>query len=158
MTYNLLPVDYETEKDLAAEDLEEESTVRYPNGIAFDYEAGDFRRDGKHNLLDSDGIESWKSWCINCLQTERYKHLAYSDGYGVDLDAVFEAETREEAESVLVREVTEALLADPYQRTQYVSEVECAWQAPDAVTAHIIIQGIDDVTIDITAYLTKGGT
>lgn len=158
MAYNLLPVEYDTEKDLAVEDLEEESTVRYPNGIAFNYESGDFCRDGKNKLMDSNGIESLKSWCIDCVHTERYKHLAYGDGYGIDLDAVFEAETREEAESVLVREVTEALLADPYQRILYVSEVECTWQAPDSVSVHIIIQGVDDATIDITVYLTKGGT
>lgn len=157
MSYNLMPVGYESEKDLTVEDLTEESAVRYPNGIAFDYEAGDFRRDGKNKLLDSTGIESWKSWCINCLMTERYKHLAYSTDFGIELDAAFRAASREEAESILTREITEAIMADPYERARYVSEIEFSWEAPDAVLVDVSIQGIDDVSIDVTAYITKGG-
>lgn len=157
MAYNLMPVSYETEKDLGIEDITDESAGRYRNGIAFDYEAGDFKRDGKNKLLDSDGIESWKSWCINCLQTERYKHLAYSSDFGIEMDPVFNATSREEAESHLTRQITEAIMADPYERAKYVPEIEFTWEAPDEIRADVTIQGIDDVTIDIVAYITKGG-
>lgn len=157
MSYNLMPVSYESERDLMAETLTDEITVRYPNGIAFDYKYGDFQRDGKNKLLDSSGIESWKSWCINCLQTERYKHLAYSSDFGIEMDAVFRATSREEAESILTREITEAIMADPYERAKYVSEIEFTWEAPDAVIVDVTIQGIDDASIDVTAYITKGG-
>ena len=157
MANNLMPVSYEIEKDLATEDLTEESEVRYRNGIAFDYEIGDFKRDGKNKILDSDGIESWKSWCINCLQTERYKHLAYSSDFGIELDAVFNATSREEAESHLTYQITEAIMADPYQRAKYVPEIEYTWESPDEIRVAVTIHGIDDVTIDIIAYITKGG-
>ena len=153
MSYNLMPVSYESERDLTAGILTDEITVQYPNGIAFDYKNGDFQRDGKNKLLDSSGIESWKSWCINCLQTERYKHLAYSSDFGIEMDAVFRATSREEAESILTREIT----ADPYERARYVSEIEFTWEAPDAVVVDVTIQGIDDASIDVTAYITKGG-
>ena len=109
-----------------------------------------------NKMQDSDGIESWKSWCINCLQTERYKHLAYSTDFGIELDAALAASSREEAESILTREITEALLADPYKRTAYVEEIKFDWTAPDSVVVSVTIHGIDDVTIDITAYITKG--
>lgn len=158
MSYNLLPKSYEAEQDLMAEDLTEENTVRYPNGIAFDYDAGDFVRDGKNKLADSNGIESWKSWCINSLMTERYKYLACSTNFGIELDPVFRANSRDEAESILTRQITEAIMADPYERAKYVSEIEYAWEAPDAVIARVAIQGVDDVSIDVTAYITKGGT
>ena len=154
--YNLTPTDYEIESTVPTESLLEEETVRYRNGVAFDYETGDFMRDGKNKILDSSGIESWKSWCINCLQTQRYKHLAYSSDFGIDLDSVFAAESRAEAESILTREIVEAIMADPYQRAKYVSELEFEWEQPDAIVAHVIIQGIDDVTIDVVAYITKG--
>lgn len=157
MAYNLTPKSYEFEEELSADTFTEERSVLYPNGIAFDYEAGDFSRDGKHRMMDSNGIESWKSWCINCLQTERYSCLAYSTDFGIETDAVFGAESPEEAESVLMQQITEAILADPYERAQYVSDIVITWVSPDAITCEVIIQGIDDVTIDITAYITKGG-
>lgn len=157
MANNLLPEGYETENDFMTEDLSEESEERYRNGIAFDYKTGDFMRDGKNQILDSDGIESWKSWCINCLQTERYMHLAYSTDFGIETGPAFHASTREEAESHLTRQITEAILADPYQRAQYVPEIVFTWEAPDTIRADVTIQGIEDVSIDIIAYITKGG-
>ena len=155
MAENLFPEGYENEI-ITEEDLALEQPTGYRNGIAFDSLLGDFLRDGMHKLLDSDGIESWKSWCINCLQTERYKHLAYSTDFGIELDKAIKASSREEAESILTRQITEAIMADPYQRTKYIEEIKYNWTAPDAVSVAATIHGIDDVTIDITAYITKG--
>lgn len=152
---NLFPEGYE-EEVLEADDLVTNQPVGYRNGIAFDDSLGDFLRDGKNRLLDSTGIESWKSWCINCLQTERFKHLAYSSDFGIEMDAVFAATSQEEAESILTRQITEAIMADPYQRAAYIESLEYDWTAPDAIEAQVTIRGIDDVSIDITAYITKG--
>lgn len=157
MAYNLTPEPYEAEEALMTEELtEEESKVGYHNGIAFDYDNGDFQRDGKNKLIDSNGIESWKSWCVNCLQTERYSCLAYSTDFGIETAEIFGADSPEEAESVLTRQITEAILADPYQRAKYIEEITITWDSPDAITVDVTIQGIDDVSIDITAYITKG--
>lgn len=158
MSYNLMPKRNETEQDMTVVGIAEENTVRYPNGIAFDYQTGDFLRDGKNKMVDSTGVESWKSWCINSIMTERYKYLACSPNFGIELDQVFRASSHDEAESILTRQITEAILADPYERARYVSEIKYTWEAPDAVTASVCIQGVDDVSIDITAYITKGGT
>jgi hypothetical protein len=38
-----------------------------------------------------------------------------------------------------------------------VSEIEFTWETPDSIRADITIQGIDDVSIDVIAYITKGG-
>ncbi len=151
---NLYPENYEM---IQPEVAESEQYKGYRNGLAFDEVAGDFMRDGRNKIMDSDGIESWKSWCSNCIRTERYKHLAYSTDFGVDWDLVFAAESPEEAESILVREINEALLADPYGRTDYVEDVEIEWTSPDTITLYVIVHGMYDVTIDITAYITKGG-
>ena len=155
MAENLFPEGYE-EEIITEEDLASQNPTGYRNGVSFDYDMGDFRRDGMNKLLDSDGIESWKSWCINCLYTERYKHLAYSSDFGIEIDAVMKASSREEAESILTRQITEALMADPYKRTDYVSEITYEWTAPDTVIVKVTIHGIYDVTIDITAYITRG--
>lgn len=155
MAENLFPAGYEDEI-IEPADLESEKPSGYRNGIAFNYQRGDFVRDGMNRLADSDGVESWKSWCINCLQTERYKHLAYSSDFGIELDAAFRASSREEAESILTRQITEAILADPYERAAYIEEIIFDWTAPDTLAVEVTIHGIDDVTIDVTAYLTKG--
>lgn len=154
MAYNLFPEGYE-EEVITEADLLAEKPSGYRNGIAFDYERGDFPRDGMNKMLDSNGIESWISWCINCLQTERYKHLAYSSDFGIELDAALHASSREEAESILTREITEALMADPYGRTAYISEIIFTWKSMDSVSVDVTVHGVDDVTIDITAYLTR---
>lgn len=155
MAENLFPVGYE-EEIVTAEDINAGKPIGYRNGIAFDSQLGDFLRDGMNKMLDSTGIESWMSWCIICLQTERYKHLAYSTDFGIELDAAFRATSRDEAESILTRQITEALMADPYGRTKYISEIIYDWTAPDAVAVTVTIHGIDDVTIDVTAYISRG--
>lgn len=154
MALNLFPTGYETE----TMDIEDTSTgpVGYRNGIAFDYKVGDFIRDGQNRVVDSDGIDSWKSWCINCIQTQRYMHLAYNTDFGIDLESVFRATSRAEAENILTREITEAILADPYGRTEYIESLSYSWTAPDAIAVNAVLHGITDVTIDLTAYITKG--
>lgn len=152
---NLFPDSYESEV-ITKDEITANSPVGYRNGIAYDDDLGDFLRDGKTKIMDSTGIESWKSWCINCIQTERYKHLAYGTDFGIEAEAALKAKSREEAENILTRQITEAIMADPYGRTEYVENIEFEWSAPDAVSVNLIIQGKDDVTIDITAYITKG--
>ena len=153
---NLLPEGYEDEI-ITTEEIEEERPKGYKNGMAFDIATGDFKRDGRFRILDCDGIESWKSWCYNCVNTERYKHLAYGTDFGIETDPIFAASTHDEAESILVRQITEALMADPYERTEYVEVGDIDWTAPDAIKASVTVHGVDDVTIDITSYITKGG-
>lgn len=153
---NLLPTGYEDEV-ITPDDVVEDGPIGYRNGVAFDYNTGDYVRDGRNRLLDSTGIESWQAWCINCMLTERYKHLAYNSDFGIDYDMVFSAESREEAESILTREITEAILADPYERCEYIESIEYEWPEPDGIQVHAILHGIEDVTIDITAYITRGG-
>ena len=109
-----------------------------------------------NKMLDSNGIDSWKSWCVNCIRTERYQHLANPSYFGIETELAMRASSREEAESILTRQITEALMADPYKRTAYVEEIEYDWTAPDAVEVSVTVHGIDDVTIDITTYITKG--
>lgn len=152
---NLFPDGYENEV-ITEDDLKSGKPVGYRNGVDFDYELGDFKRDGKNKMQDSHGIESWKSWCINCLHTERYKHLAYSTDFGIEIDAALKARSHAESESILTRQITEALTADPYGRTDYIEEITFDWTSPDTVIVDVIIHGKYDVTIDITAYITRG--
>lgn len=152
MANNLYPEGYEDEV-IGTDDTEDSAPTGYKPGVAFDLKTGDFMRDGRDRLLEAPGVDSWKQWCTNCLQTERYKHLAYSTDFGIEYDEIFSAETQEEAESILTRQITEAILADPYGRASYISNMEFNWIAPDGVQVSMTIVGIDDVTIDLTTYI-----
>lgn len=151
---NLFPTGYENEV-VSVADIEAGKAVGYRSGVAFDYQLGDFQRDGMHKLMGCTGVESWEAWCINCLRTERGKHLAYNTDFGIDMDAALKAGSREEAESILIREITEALMADPYERTAYISDITFTWESLDTVAVSVTIHGIDDVTIDISTYLAR---
>lgn len=153
---NLYPEDYEDET-IDEDETEDDEPIGYRPGVAFDWQTGDFIRDGRNKLLEATGVESWAQWCQNCLQTERYKHLAYSDDFGIEIDEAFKAESQEEAESILTRQITEALEADPYGRTAYINNIEFDWTAPDGVNVDVTVVGIADVTIDVTAYIANGG-
>lgn len=154
MAENLFPEGY-TEETIEENALTASRTGYWP-AAKFDHKLGDFPRDGRHRILDATGIDAWKEWVTNCLQTERYAHLAYNSDFGIEYDKVFSAESREEAESILTRQITEAIMADQYKRAAYIEEIEYTWTAADAVQVDATIVGIDDVTIDITAYITGG--
>ena len=156
MAYNLLPLGVEKETVPGTPDAGS-GPVGFRPGVLFNPELGDFPRDGRGRVQDSTGIESWKSWVYNCLSTERFKHLAYSSDFGLELDRVFAAGSKQEAESILTRQITEALLADPYGRTAYVEVFRYDWRGADGVEAMIRLHGLEDVTIDITAYLSSEG-
>ena len=156
MADNLYPENYEDET-IDEETLQnQQQVVGYKPGLAFDEKTGDFIRDGKNQIMESTGVDSWKSWVMNCLQTQRYAYMAYGTDFGIEYDRVFAAESRAEAESILTRQITEAIMADPYGRTAYVEDIQFTWTAPDAVQIDATIVGIDDITIDVTAYITGG--
>ena len=132
MAANLYPTDYSSATP-SANALADQGPIGYRPGVAFDEKTGDFIRDGKNQILDSTGIDSWQSWCRNCLQTERYAHLAYNSDFGIEYDRAFASQSRAEAESILTRQISEALMADPYGRTAYVEDIVYTWQGAGAV-------------------------
>ena len=50
--------------------------------------------------------------------------------------------SREEAESILQREIEEALMADPSERTLYVGNIMFQWEAEHCLVT-VQVQGID---------------
>lgn len=154
MAENLFPQGYESET-ITAEELEEQSVVGYKPGLRFDYENGDFIQDGRKRIQNADGVESWEGWCKACLMTERYQHLAYNTDFGISTSEAFAAESHEKAEALLSREISEALAADPYGRTEYVEDITFAWTAPDTVQVVVTVHGINGVTIDVAADITR---
>lgn len=146
MANNLFPIE-EDEKNIFISDMEKE--IGYRSGLYFDFQVGNSQQCISRKIQNIDGIESWKNWCKICILTERYEHLAYSSDFGIETKEAFSADTREKAESILTRQIKEALKADPYERTDYVEDVSFLWTKPNSVQVTVIIHGINQVTITI---------
>jgi len=144
---NLFPSGYESETLSPEEVGAPESASGYAPGVYFD---GDLRRDGKFRLVEATGVESWEQWCKKCLLTERYSSPCYSTDYGIEIQEAMAAGSRELAESILTRQISEALMADPRGRTQYVSGVDFTWLDDGRVEIAVSATGIDNATADFT--------
>lgn len=149
---NLFPVNY-NEESIGEELLAAETPIGYKESVDFD--GGDIVRNSQNKAVMANGAKAWEQWCIKCLQTERFKYAAYSSDYGIETDEILNAETRELAESIATRQITEALSCDSYKRLEYIDSIIYEW-GNDSLSARITAVGIDDVTIDFTTKL--GGT
>lgn len=130
------------EEENYIEDEEEEDAAGYRYSVFFDFDKGDFVAGHDGKLKGATGIEAWEQWCQKVIQTQRYAHEAYSSDIGIDFEKAVQAESRAEAENILNREITEALMADPAERTQYVGDISFSWHG-DGCDVTVPIQGID---------------
>lgn len=148
---NLFPEGYE---DLIVEpdDTVFASPVGYKQSV--DFSNSDLTRDGRNSLNTADGLTAWEHWCMNCIATERYSGAVYSTDFGIETEEAMNTTDRAKSESILTREVREALMADPYRRTKEVERIEFEWSS-DSVEIYVRAIGIDDATIDITTTIGR---
>lgn len=106
------------------------STPSYGRGPVWDYEAGDFATDGSGRVVFADGHSAWVHWCLKTAQTERFAHPVYSRFHGVELERISQTSSRREAEALITRTITEALLVDP--RTDMVRDFSVEWVGDQA--------------------------
>lgn len=93
---------------------------RYRPSVAFDFEKGDFVRDGSNKMVRADGREAYMQWCWKVVQTEREAFLAYSDEIGTEFEHMEDFPDRDSRESEIERTITDALLVHP--ATEYVRD------------------------------------
>ena len=150
---SLFPVDIDNNIDLA-EDFKENVT-EYKKAPYFDSVTGDFLMDGSGSILDANEIETYIQWCETVVATNRYKCDAYTTDIGIDYDSVFSASTHEEAETILESEISEALLVDPYNRTNYVQNVSCEWIGTNEVHVLIEVVAFENEIVTIDTVISK---
>ena len=99
----------------------------YKSSLNFDYDLGDFVRDGANRITTCDGHEAWLQWCLKQLATERYTKLSYSSKIGTELvSAVRDESDPESVRSSIERTITEALLVNP--AAEYVREFDFTFE------------------------------
>lgn len=147
MEDNLFPEDIDTVDELY--DVEDVSIQGYKKGLYFDMEQGDLLLNGSGQLLIGNEVQVWSAWCQKIISTPRYACDLYSTDIGIDIEKVFAAEDREEAESILESEINEALIVDPYGRTMYVQSVLFEWLSEDSIEVEITVVGVDNEILNI---------
>lgn len=151
---NLFPED---ELELTEEDVQEDDQpVGYMASVYFDEALGDLPRDGQHRIKSATGQEAWEQWCINCIMTERDVYPAYGSLFGISTVEAFKSDDTAEIESILTLEIIEGLMNDPYGRTAAVRDIEYNWlENNEAVEVLITVEGIEEVTIDLSVVIDK---
>lgn len=152
MEDNLFPEDIDTVDELY--DVEDVSIQGYKKGLYFDMEQGDLLLNGSGQLLIGNEVQVWSAWCQKIISTPRYACDLYSTDIGIDIEKVFAAEDREEAESILESEINEALIVDPYGRTMYVQSVLFEWLSEDSIEVEITVVGVDNEILNIKNIIT----
>lgn len=127
------------------EEQTELSASSYLPAPLFDYEKGDFVRDGRNRIVMVDGIQAYKNWVHKSLQTQHGACLAYLD-IGVDYDGAMAEGERGAVQAELERSVTEALLMHPM--TERVRDFEYEWD-DNTLFMSFTVKGKDLPAFDI---------
>lgn len=153
-TENLFPVDLDLEAEHETfEDVDE--IIGYKIAPYFDSKTGDFLTDGSGQIVTADKMDAFTQWCENIIATDRYKHDGYTEYTGIDYDAIFSAQTREEAESIIESEISEALAVDPYGRVVYVQSVDFEWISLDSVSVVVVVEALENEIVTIETTINK---
>lgn len=109
----------------------------YHYSVVWDYDKGDFVRDGNNNMVKADGYEAYRTWCIKTVLTERYKCMAYPNEIGAELDTALQQENNEAVEAMLRRTITDAIMVNP--RTEDVRNFEFSWDGDEIRVTFLVV-------------------
>lgn len=136
---------------------EEDDTyeAEYRPSLAWDFEKGDFVRDKSNKVLQCDGVEAFKTWCVKTITTERFTCLAYDDDLGTEMIEAADEPDNEAVELAIERTIEEALMANP--RTEAVEDFIFDWEAD---TVHVTCtvtatEGWESFILDSTIQLNR---
>ncbi|MGI6689815.1 MAG: DUF2634 domain-containing protein [Christensenellales bacterium] len=101
----------------------------------FDYEIGDFVRDGANRVVMVEGRDAYILWCLKVLKTQRGACLSYMDA-GIDYEEALAEPAREAVQSALERTITDALMSHPC--TDRIYDFEYIWDSDTLYTGFTI--------------------
>lgn len=122
--------------------------------VYFDFEKGDFSLESNGEIKTATPYDAWVQWCLKTVLTQRWAFLAYSTQAGVEIEEAFAQQDRKAQESYMEKTITEALLADPYQRTKRVYDFTFVWKT-DGVEVTFWVNGLWYQEKELTAFLVR---
>ena len=118
--------------------------MQYKRSVKWDYEKGDFVRDGANHMVECDGDKTFFTWCFKVAQTERFRCLAYPDSIGTEMERAMDNDDEKTVESMVQRTITDALMVNP--RTEYVKDFDFTWDGDNMhCTFKVKGIGVDEV-------------
>ena len=118
----------------AVPDDEDKEQTFLPSPL-FDYEKGDFVRNGANRIVMVDGQDAYILWVLKALKTQRGACLSYMD-VGVDHESALAETSREAVQAAFERNISEALLANPC--TDRVYDFSFEWDGDALYTAFTV--------------------
>lgn len=91
----------------------------------FDFDTGDFVRDGANRIVMVNGRDAFVLWVLKTLQTQTGACQSYYD-FGIDVESCLMEPTREAVQASLERTISEALLSNPHVDRVY--NFEYVWE------------------------------
>jgi len=134
----------------------EDDLAKQRAGMSFDFETGDFKLDNGGRVETASPYDTWVQWCLKTVYTQRWAYLGYSDQIGVETEEAFKQGSKEAIESYIEYTISEALLADPYNRTKRVYDFNFKWET-DSVRVTFTVSGLWDSDYTITVSLQESG-
>ena len=101
----------------------------------FDYDKGDFVRDGANRIVMVDGRDAYILWVLKALKTQQGACLSYM-GVGVDHEGALAEPSREAVQAAFERGISEALLTHPC--TDRVYDFNFEWDSDTLYTAFTV--------------------
>lgn len=129
--------------EIEVPDIEEDAVQYdqdYKPSVAWDFEKGDFVMDGTGNMVECDGKEAFKVWCVKTTFTVRNACLAYPSSIGTEIEEALKDDDTDIAESSIEKTITEALEVNP--RTEYVRGFVFDWDG-DSVHVSFHVKGVE---------------
>ena len=124
------------------------SDLPAPKEYAWDFDKDCFLYDaqGKHVIVEGD--EAIKIWIYKALSTERFRYLAYSWQYGIELRPfIGKVMGVQQRYSEIKRVIIECLMVNPYIKS--IDSVEITHKG-DSVSISIVISTIcGEVSVDV---------
>ena len=127
---------------------------RTKKSVYFDFEKGDFSLESNGEIKTATPYDAWVQWCLKTVLTQRWAFLAYSTQAGVEIEEAFAQQDRKAQESYMEKTITEALSADPYQRTKRVYDFTFVWKT-DGVEVTFWVNGLWYQEKELTAFLVR---
>lgn len=102
----------------------------------FDFDAGDFVRDGANRVIYCEGRDGYVIWVLKMLKTQVGSCLSYLYA-GIDMEGSLQEPTREAVQAAFERTITECIMAHPSTDRVYGFEFE--WE-PDALHINFLVK------------------
>lgn len=119
----------------SAETKSKDAEQSFKPAPLFDYDIGDFVRDGANRIVMVDGRDSYILWVLKALKTQQGACLSYMD-FGINYEEALAETQREAVQASLERAISEALLRNPC--TERVYDFVFEWDSDSLYAAFTV--------------------